>query len=159
MAQHTEVIARAVIIHDGALLVCMAAAGYGYLPGGHVEFGEPAEAALKRELIEECGRPIRVGRLLVCHEFTFQAKKTHHELNLVFAAKLVRPKAAVQSLEPDISFAWLTRTQLAKTDLRPAEMKALLLSRWAAFTSGKSMPTVWIPQSSTVGARTGRTRV
>ena len=49
-----EFIARALILHDSHALMCRSIAGdYLYLPGGHIDFAEPASEALKRELFEE----------------------------------------------------------------------------------------------------------
>ena len=87
---HIEFIARALILHRGHCLVCWNPEGnYGYLPGGHIEIGEPAPEALAREMIEETALACRVGPLLLTHENQFKTKKRlHHELNLVFAAEI-----------------------------------------------------------------------
>jgi ADP-ribose pyrophosphatase YjhB (NUDIX family) len=85
-----EFIARGLFVHRTHCLVCWnPKGGYGYLPGGHIESEEPAEAALAREMIEETGLACRVGPLLLTHENRFRTRKrAHHELNLVFAAEL-----------------------------------------------------------------------
>ncbi len=87
---HIEFIVRGLIIHWGHCLVCWNPKGdYGYLPGGHIESGEPAAAALAREMLEETGLTCRVGPLLLAHENQFKTRKrAHHELNLVFAAEI-----------------------------------------------------------------------
>jgi len=92
-AEHIEVIARGVWIADNHLLVCRnVARGYRFLPGGHVEPGESAAAALAREMIEEADLPVAVGGLLAAVEAVFEQPrrkdpnqtKQHHELNLIF---------------------------------------------------------------------------
>ncbi|HZW06284.1 MAG TPA: NUDIX domain-containing protein [Phycisphaerales bacterium] len=90
LSQPIEFISRGLIIYGGHTLVCWSRKGnYGYLPGGHVETGEPAGEALAREMVEETGLTCRVGPLLLTHENRFTArKKAHHELNLVFAAEI-----------------------------------------------------------------------
>jgi 8-oxo-dGTP pyrophosphatase MutT (NUDIX family) len=87
---HIEFIARGLFVHWNHVLICWNPKGnYGYLPGGHIEFGESATAALSREMIEETGLRCRVGPLLLTHENRFATKKRpHQELNLVFAAQI-----------------------------------------------------------------------
>ena len=88
-----EVIARGAWQEQGKLLVCRSlAGGHIYLPGGHVEFDEPASAALEREMLEETGWRVRAGGLIATVEsrFTQPGSKTgkpkpHHEINLVFS--------------------------------------------------------------------------
>lgn len=49
-----KVLVRAVIEKNGNILVCKRKdKDYYFLPGGHIEFGESAENALKREIKEE----------------------------------------------------------------------------------------------------------
>ena len=59
------------------------------LPGGRVEFGEPAARALARELREELREEIEVGALAwVVENFFTHAGERHHEIDLYFRASL-----------------------------------------------------------------------
>ena len=133
-APKIEIIARGLLIHEGRVLLCQNnKVGYYYLPGGHVEFSEPAAYALKREMIEECGQSVEVGPLLISTEQVFQGpKRMHHEINLVFHMEQLggkrTPPETVQSIEEQISFDWIELAQLHETDLRPDELKAWLMS-------------------------------
>ena len=115
-------------MRDGEVLACRNdAAGYYYLPGGHVEFGESAASALVREFVEECGLEVEVGALRIVTEGKFESRgKNHHELNLVFHVK--HPiSGPVKSKEPGISFHWLGIPSLLEVDLRPMAIKAWLM--------------------------------
>ncbi len=75
---------------DGALLVCEHAEPgreFHRPLGGHVEFGEYAEAALHREIMEEIGQSLRDVRLLSVVEniFEWQGDRAH-EIVFLFAA-------------------------------------------------------------------------
>lgn len=58
-------------------------------PGGRVEFGEPSEVALRREMKEELGADIDTPRLLGVLEnlFTFDGRRGH-EIVFVYDAEL-----------------------------------------------------------------------
>jgi 8-oxo-dGTP pyrophosphatase MutT (NUDIX family) len=69
---HIEVIVRGVLVDGGALLLCRnRKRGHVFLPGGHVEFGEPARVALEREIQEELGLAVHVGDFLGLSEARF----------------------------------------------------------------------------------------
>ncbi len=110
-AATTELIARAVIRSGDRILVARERGKhYTFLPGGHVEPGEPVEQALTRELAEELGTTADIGELLgvVEHGYT-EADTTHHELNLVFTVKV---DGEPTSQESHLDFLWLTIDQL-----------------------------------------------
>ncbi|MCD6233110.1 NUDIX domain-containing protein [bacterium] len=61
-----SVLVRAVIEVKGKILVCKKKGNkYYFFPGGHIEFGESAKKALKREIKEELGLNIKECFLLV----------------------------------------------------------------------------------------------
>ena len=59
------------------------------VPGGRVEMREPAEEALAREMREELGCDVRVGRLLwVIDNLFLHRGRDYHELGLYFEITL-----------------------------------------------------------------------
>jgi ADP-ribose pyrophosphatase YjhB (NUDIX family) len=132
-----ETIARGVCVKDNHLLVCLPAkGGRAYLPGGHIEFGEPAQVALEREILEEMGLVANAGRFLAVSENRFEQKgETHCEINLVFALDIpkIAPPVDPPATESWIRFAWVPLTQeaLAAVNLLPAHL-IVDLPRWLA---------------------------
>lgn len=134
--QEIEIIARGVWSHESMVLLCQSTdKGYYYLPGGHVEFGESAKRALEREFLEECGRKVAAGRLLLVTEGSFATRKrTHHEINLVFHVEHTGSEAnasvgeppTVRSKEDGIRFAWVDHAAIVDLDVRPESIKAWL---------------------------------
>lgn len=136
-----ELIARALIRRPDQILLCKSVKhNYFYLPGGHIEFGEAAAAALKREIDEEMGVSASVGDLALVHEHFFrQGPHLHHELNLVFHVELQGED--VVSREKKIAFEWVSTSELGDIDLRPAS-----LSAWLAHPPAPGEPPRWISE-------------
>ena len=118
-----ELIARAVVVHRSKILLCRArGAAYYFLPGGHVEFGERAVDALRREMREELGVAAKIGRFIGAVENVFlRKKKKVHELNLVFLASL--GKKATASRESHIEFSWKDKKNIGRERILPTVLK------------------------------------
>lgn len=137
MSDQVEIIVRGVLIHGGNLLVCRNRKhGHLFLPGGHVDFNEPAGEALRRECVEELGVALAVGEFLGVCEAAFDQVKgkgtsRHHEINLVF--KLLTPAGfdphTLRSQEDHIAFDWLPLDRLPATKLLPTGISELIAGR------------------------------
>ena len=127
-----ETIARGVCAADGKVLLCKAKGGSStYLPGGHIEFGETAAEALVREMKEESGLDVEVGRLLGVLENSFlQHGEKHCEINLVYEMSLSPRRdgadSAVDAIEPWIEFEWRDIGDLASANLLPTEISKFI---------------------------------
>ena len=144
MSSQIEIISRGVMIHNNLVLLCRNVKNaYHFLPGGHVEFGEAASAALVREFMEECCLPVVVGDLLLTHEHIYARKSgPRHEVNLVFHVEHsgVRTSEAptkVVSKEPKIEFDWISLSELDKIELRPTTMRQWLAERSVKWISDR----------------------
>lgn len=122
-----ELLARGVIIRNGSILLAHSlGAGNTYLPGGHIEWGEPAKRALERELLEETGLRLRAGKFLGAVEHSFgKGKRRTHEINLIFLVE-GRIYYKVVSRETKIEFLWQPLTKLRTVNLQPYPLQLLL---------------------------------
>jgi len=134
-----EILARGVCIVKGHVLLCHTrGAANTYLPGGHVEFREPARKALEREMAEEMGRRAKAGRFLGCVEHVFRQKgEWHAEINLVFDLRIpgLTPATPPSSCEKWISFCWAPLAKLRSARLEPAVLIEQL-PRWLKEPAG-----------------------
>jgi 8-oxo-dGTP diphosphatase len=123
-----EVIARAVVLCDGAvLLVQEIAQGYWFFPGGHVEAGETPPQALVRELREELDVSATVQEHLGdLHNRWVHDGVEHHEVNHVFATTIDAVDPVSQ--EPHLAAGWTGLDDLDDTDVRPRLLVDLVLA-------------------------------
>jgi 8-oxo-dGTP diphosphatase len=122
-----ELIVRAVITEGSRLLLAQPTGETWYfLPGGHVEPGEPATSALRRELEEELGvTGVHVGGVLAITETRYADNHgEHHEVNLVYRVAI--NDAIDGSREAHLGFRWTELSELDGVEMRPSPTADLL---------------------------------
>ena len=130
-----ETIARGVAVSDGRILLCKAKGGFTtYLPGGHIELGESGREALIREMKEETGLDVSLGRFLGVVENSFLQKgKRHSEINLVYEMAILPGQGEVAAAEDWIEFEWHDLADLDSANLLPEAFRVLGKNPHATF--------------------------
>lgn len=120
-------VARAVILLGNKLLVCQGKGEtFCHLPGGHIEAGEIPGNTLRRELLEELGRPVQdavfLGEFDNVYQWTGDGKEHGiHEHNYLFKVKLypVLQEMAPRSPEKHLRLKWIDLQDMQKEQLLP----------------------------------------
>ncbi|WP_336990699.1 NUDIX hydrolase [Bacillus infantis] len=126
---------RAVIVNEGKLALIKRireSEEYYVFPGGGAEPGELPEEAAAREVLEELGIKVKVGRLLVCHDYNGPQFFYFAEMMAgIFGSgsgeefNLARGRGTYEPL-------WVDIGSLADLPVRPAEV-ARLVRGWQFF--------------------------
>ena len=123
-----EVIARAYITYGDDILLCRVKGNEHYfLPGGHVEFGEYAEDALRREIQEEIGEEIYDIKLIGMNENIFSQKgQERQEVNVVFEAKI--KNRDIKVAEDHLEFKWVSQEEFRGEKILPEGIKESVIN-------------------------------
>ena len=125
-------LARAIISLDNKILLAREiGASHTFLPGGHIELGESAKQALRREINEELGEESIIGEFIGANEHIWPPQtKENHEICLVFKAavdNLVSTKPPV-SKESHIEFIWADAGELEVYNFIPIEFRNCIIN-------------------------------
>ncbi len=117
-------VAGALIRHKGKYLVCQRLENdqFGSMwefPGGKVEEGENKQEALKREMQEELGIEVSVGKLVS----TFEDEIPSMRITIYLYNSFIL-KGKIQCIECQ-DFKWLGLEEIGKLDLASADRKIL----------------------------------
>jgi ADP-ribose pyrophosphatase YjhB (NUDIX family) len=126
--------AAAIAIHDGHVLLNRAEPDdFWTLPGGRVELGETAEAAVIREMREETEMTVSIERMVwVVENFFTLATRRHHELGFYYLVELPAGSSRLNVSEqffgqeedgPRLFFQWFAIDTLAGVRLYPSVLQ------------------------------------
>ena len=121
-----------IAVHEGHLLVERNVIhDYCFVPGGRVEYGESAAEALARELYEELGEKVEVGRLvLVTDNFFEHGDERFQEVALYFlitfvpGSKILSQDGVFEGAEPGTVFQWIRVDEAEQAVLFPELLRA-----------------------------------
>ena len=111
---------------------------YYHIPGGHIEIGEDSEQAIIREIKEEIGCEVEEANLFAIQEnFWTRDNKKCHGIEFYYIIKLKQQLQMknCEKIENDkgeeklLEFKWLTLKELKNIDLRPANIKDMLVNQ------------------------------
>lgn len=123
---HIHLIARGLLLQGDNVVLCrIKGAEWFFLPGGHIEDGEPAKIALLRELREEIGEgDYNVTSFVGACENIFPREEGvfQHEMNIILAVNVpegIEPKTK----EDHIEFISVAKNDLKNYKILPAALK------------------------------------
>ncbi len=121
----------AIAVHDGRLLVeHNLKHKFCFVPGGRVEYGETAVVALTRELREEVGEDVQVGRLVLTTDnlFEFEGRR-YQEIALYFHVDFASDSGILgrqgkfEANEVGVVFEWILLSEVETANLFPTFLR------------------------------------
>ena len=124
-----------IAVNEGRLLVeHNVKHGFCFVPGGRVEYGENAVQALSRELDEEFGGGVQVGRLVIVADNLFELDGVRYqEACLYFLMEfdlghhIIGREGKFEAEEPNLVYQWLPLDELVEAELFPRFLRELVL--------------------------------
>jgi 8-oxo-dGTP diphosphatase len=130
MNQPFHHLTRGIFLKDRRVLLARAKGHRNtFLPGGHIEFGESAKDALKREVLEELGLTCEIGKFIGVVEHTWLKKGILNcELNQLFEASSydLNSTQPLTSNEPHLEFIWCDIDALDAYNLQPYPLRNII---------------------------------
>lgn len=127
-------VAAGLIFREGRLLIAQRRpgdhlGGAWEFPGGKREQGESFEGCLARELHEELGVQVEVGKMVESVEHNYPGKQVHLRF---FLCRLVEGEPQPRGCA---AVAWISPEELTRYDFPPADARLLdqLRARWASW--------------------------
>lgn len=130
--------ASGIIIHNNKLLVHKNINSDHYaLIGGRVEIGEDSETTVKREILEEIGKPVEIIEYACTIENFFETKGSkYHEILFIYKVEFVDEKDKIiqenmKNIEGKdyLQYEWLDLNEIDKYPILPSITKKVLKER------------------------------
>ena len=120
MPRDRKLVVAGLIVERGRVLISQRRADQSLplqweVPGGKVESGEAPEAALARELREEIGVTVEVGRIW---DVLFHPYEAFDLVMLVYACRIVEGEPRAVEVA---DLAWVNAPELPRWDILPAD--------------------------------------
>ena len=123
-----------IAVHEERLLVeHNVKHGFCFVPGGRVEYGENAVQALSRELDEELGGGIQIGRLVIVADNLFELDGIRYqEVGMYFLVEfpsdhpILGREGRFEAAEPNLVYEWLPLDRLEEAELFPRFLRKLV---------------------------------
>jgi 8-oxo-dGTP diphosphatase len=132
-------VAALIVVNDRIVLVKHRArdSSYYLLPGGGVDYRETLERALMREVSEETGLLVEIGRPLLIND-TIDPWGSRHVVNITFLATVVGGQITDHPLDPRVESVELFEVSaLAGLDLRPPLAAAIVAALEGSDTAAR----------------------
>ena len=127
---HIHSVVRGLLVHGEEIILCKVKdAKWFFLPGGHIEDGESARAALLRELHEEIGTSdCKITSFVgVCENiFLLEDDVSQHEINIIFKVD-VPQEVQINTKKDHIEFVSTAKKNLKDYKILPTALEDGLL--------------------------------